>query len=276
MHKKRQLDVVVISDVHLGTYGCHAKELYLYLKSIEPKKLILNGDIIDIWAYNKNYFPKTHMNVIKQLFKMAAKGVEIYYVTGNHDDLLRRFSDFNVANIYLVDKLILRLNSQRAWIFHGDVFDISMKHTTKLAKLGGKAYDYLILLNRYANIFLKKIGKQPYSFSKRIKDSVKKAIKYVNDFEQTAADLAIEKNYDYVICGHIHQPQKRMVTTEKGSVMYLNSGDWVENLTALEYYEQEWHIYQYEPTYELEVAHETEAEKSLQLIERMELEILEV
>lgn len=114
MHKKRQLDVVVISDVHLGTYGCHAKELYLYLKSIEPKKLILNGDIIDIWAYNKNYFPKMHMNVIKQLFKMAAKGVEIYYVTGNHDDLLRRFSDFNVANIYLVDKLILKLNSQRA------------------------------------------------------------------------------------------------------------------------------------------------------------------
>jgi UDP-2,3-diacylglucosamine pyrophosphatase LpxH len=273
---KKQLDVVVISDVHLGTYGCHAKELYLYLKSIEPKKLILNGDIIDIWAYNKNYFPKAHMNVVKQLFKMAAKGVEIYYVTGNHDDLLRRFSDFNVANIYLVDKLVLKIKSQRAWIFHGDVFDISMKHTTKLAKLGGKAYDYLIVLNRYVNAVLKKLGKQPYSFSKKIKDSVKKAIKYVNDFEQTAAAIAIEKNYDFVICGHIHQPQKRTVTTEKGSVMYLNSGDWVENLTALEYYADEWHIYKYVSVPEIENLHEAELEIHLQLTERMELEILEV
>ncbi len=274
--EKKQLDVVVISDVHLGTYGCHAKELHLYLKSIEPKKLILNGDIIDIWAHNKNYFPKEHMNVIKQLFKMAAKGVEIYYITGNHDDLLRRFSDFNVANIYLVDKLVLKIKQQRAWIFHGDVFDISMKHTTKLAKLGGKAYDYLILLNRYVNIIMKKMGKQPYSFSKRIKDSVKKAIKYVNDFEQTAADLAIEKNYDFVICGHIHQPQMRMVTTEKGSVMYLNSGDWVENLTALEYYNNDWHIYKYEASSGEEIHIDTEPELTLHLIERMELEIIEV
>ena len=274
--EKRLLDVVVISDVHLGTYGCHAKELYLYLKSIEPKKLILNGDIIDIWAYNKNYFPKAHLNVIKQLFKMAANGVEIYYITGNHDDLLRRFSDFNVANIYLVDKLVLKIKQQRAWIFHGDVFDISMKHTTKLAKLGGKIYDYLIVLNRYVNILLKKTGRQPYSFSKKIKDSVKKAIKYVNDFEQTAADLAIEKCYEFVICGHIHQPQKRMISTEKGSVMYLNSGDWVENLTALEYYNNDWHIYHYEVSAVEEIYPEVEHEIALQLIERMELEIIEV
>jgi UDP-2,3-diacylglucosamine pyrophosphatase LpxH len=274
---KRQLDVVVISDVHLGTYGSHAKELNQYLKSIDPKKIILNGDIIDIWSYNKNYFPKSHLNVIKQIVKMASNGVEVYYITGNHDDLLRKFSDFNLANLYLVDKLVLKIKDKRAWIFHGDVFDISMKHTTKLAKLGGKAYDYLILLNRYVNALLKRFGRQPYSFSKKIKDSVKRAVKYVSDFELTAAELAIDKNYDYVICGHIHQPQKRIIRTDKGNVMYMNSGDWVENLTALEFYNEEWHVFHY-TEHEALITEFTDIdlEESSEIRLRMELEILEI
>jgi hypothetical protein len=70
-------------------------------------------------------------------------------------------------------------------------------------------------------------------------------VKWIGDFEQTAAELAIEKKYDYIICGHIHQPQKRIIQTEKGQVTYLNSGDWIENLTSLEYRDNEWHIYQY-------------------------------
>lgn len=274
---KRQLDVVVISDVHLGTYGSHAKELSRYLKTIQPKKLILNGDIIDMWAFNKNYFPKSHMNVIKQIVKMASNGVDVFYVTGNHDDILRRFSDFKLANFFLVDKLVLKLKDKRAWIFHGDVFDISMKHTQYLAKLGGKAYDYLIVLNRLINFGLKKIGSQPYSFSKKIKDSVKKAVTYINDYEKTAANLAIDKNYDYVICGHIHQPQKKIIKNAQGQVTYLNSGDWVENLTSLEFYNDEWHIYKYE---EESINHsmilEQEIEMQLTIIEKLELEIIEI
>lgn len=274
---KRQLDVVVISDVHLGTYGSHAKELNQYLKSIDPKKIILNGDIIDIWSYKKNYFPKAHLNVIKQIVKMASRGVEVYYITGNHDDLLRKFSDFNLANLYLVDKLVLNMKDQKAWIFHGDVFDLSMKHTTKLAKLGGKAYDYLIVLNRYVNLLLKKLGKPPYSFSKKIKDSVKRAVKYVSDFELTAAELAIDKKYDYVICGHIHQPQKRIIRTDKGEVMYLNSGDWVENLTALEFGNNEWRIYQYdEEEYAVQETIDTEPELTEEISIRMEWQMLEI
>lgn len=275
---KKQLEVVVISDVHLGTYGCHAEELYHYLRNINPKKLVLNGDIIDIWAYKKNYFPKSHLNVIRQLFKMAANGVEIYYITGNHDDLLRKFSDLNISNIYLIDKLLLNINGKKAWIFHGDVFDISMKHTTKLAKFGGQAYDYLIVLNRYVNYLLKKAGRQPYSFSKKIKDSVKKAIKYVNDFEQTAADLAIQKKYDFVICGHIHQPQKRTIATDKGSVIYLNSGDWIENLTSLEYHNNEWNVFHYYSDNMLheEKESENETDSFLHISERLELATIEV
>src|SRR6056297_3924575 len=120
---KRELDIVILSDVHLGTYGCHAKELHNYLKSIQPKTLILNGDFIDIWQFRKRYFPKEHLQVIQRILKMSARGTKVYYITGNHDEALRRYSDFSSGNIHLRDKLELQLNGKSYWIFHGDIFD---------------------------------------------------------------------------------------------------------------------------------------------------------
>lgn len=243
---KRELDAVVISDVHLGTYGCHAKELLKYLKSINPKVIILNGDIIDIWQFSKNYWPETHMKILRKLMKFMVEGVTVYYLTGNHDELLRKFSDMHLASFHLQDKLVLELDGKKAWFFHGDVFDVTMQHSKWLAKLGAVGYDSLILLNSCVNWFLTKIGKQKMSFSQKIKAKFKDAVKFINSFEQTAAELAVEKGYDYVVCGHIHHAEMREVITEKGRVTYLNSGDWVESLTALEYVNQEWRIFNYE------------------------------
>jgi UDP-2,3-diacylglucosamine pyrophosphatase LpxH len=244
--EKRNVDVVIISDVHLGTYGCHANELVEYLKSIQPKVLVLNGDIIDGWAFSKSYWPLAHHRVLGQILKMAAKGCTVYYLTGNHDEMLRRFSDFHMGNFFLADKLILQLDGKKAWIFHGDVFDLSVNTSKWLAKLAGKSYDYLILFNRLVNWGLRKLGREKVSISKKIKGSVKKAVKYVSDFENIAASHAIEQGYDYVICGHIHQPQQREIITDQGKVTYLNSGDWIENLTSLEYNQGEWSIYQHD------------------------------
>jgi len=243
--KKRLLEIVIISDVHLGTYGCHAKELLHYLQSIKPKTLILNGDLIDIWQFRKSYFPKSHLKVIKKIIDLASKGTKVYYITGNHDEMLRKFSDFQLGNIALLDKLVLDIDGKKAWIFHGDVFDSSVQHAKWIAKLGSKGYDYLILLNRLINWILMKLKKEPYSLSKRIKASVKKAVKFIGDFEKTATDLGIDNQYDYVICGHIHEPKIKTVRNAKGSITYLNSGDWIENLTALEYNKKRWKIYQH-------------------------------
>lgn len=246
MKNKRKLPLVVISDVHLGTYGCQAKELLQYLKSIQPQILVLNGDFIDIWSFTKRYFPATHMNVLRQILKMSNQGTRIVYITGNHDEALRKYSDFILGNFELVDKLFLDVDGKKTWIFHGDVFDSSTKGYAKiLAKLGGKGYDLLILINGLINWFLVLIGKEKRSYSKMIKDSVKKAVSFVSNFETFAAEVAIEKKYDYVICGHIHKPQMKEIQTNQGSVIYLNSGDWVENLTALEYQNKEWSIYKY-------------------------------
>ncbi|MCR1024331.1 UDP-2,3-diacylglucosamine diphosphatase [Cellulophaga baltica] len=243
--KKRKIDVVVVSDVHLGTYGCHADELISYLSSIQPKKLILNGDIIDIWQFSKRYFPPSHLKVLKKIIGMASNGVEVTYITGNHDEMLRKFSDTSIGYVSIVDKLVLDLNGKKTWFFHGDVFDASIQNAKWLAKLGGYGYDFLILINRFMNWCLTRMGREKYSLSKRIKNSVKGAIKYVNDFEKTAADLAIENGYDYVVCGHIHQPKKELYENKNGACTYLNSGDWVENLTALEYSFKRWKVYHY-------------------------------
>ncbi len=239
---KRELDISIISDVHLGTYGCHAKELLNYLKSIKPKVLVLNGDFIDIWQFKKSYFPKEHAQVIQRVMKMASNGTKVYYITGNHDDALRHYSDFSMGNIHLRDKLVLQLNGQKHWIFHGDVFDLFIQYSPFIARLGGKGYDWLIRINRLINNLRASLGKPRMSFAGRVKKQVKEAVKFVGDFEETAIRLAGEQGYDFVICGHIHQPQVRKV----GSVCYMNSGDWVENLTSLEYAHGRWSLFEYD------------------------------
>ena len=243
--RKRVVELVIISDVHLGTYGCHAEELLRYLKSIKPKRLILNGDIIDVWQFSKRYWPKSHMQVVKHITGLLAKGTKIVYLPGNHDEMLRKFSGFRLGSFQIANKKVLSLAGKSAWVFHGDVFDVTMKYSKWLAKLGAMCYDLLILINSFVNFILKLFGKGKISLSKKVKDSVKQAVKFINDFEQTAADIAIENGYDFVVCGHIHHPEIKKIKTEKGEVTYLNSGDWVENLTALEYNPDGWCIYHY-------------------------------
>jgi UDP-2,3-diacylglucosamine pyrophosphatase LpxH len=245
---KRKVDIVVLSDVHLGTYGCHAKQLLNYLKSVNPGIIILNGDIIDIWQFKKNYWPKSHMKVVKHLMQLASKKVKIYYITGNHDELLRKFSGFKLGSFQLENKLLLQLdNNEQALFFHGDVFDVTIQYSRWIAKLGAYGYDTLIKVNTLFNYINQNIfRKDRVSFSKTIKNSVKKAICYINDFEQAAANFGILNQYQYVICGHIHQPQIRKIETEKGSIVYMNSGDWIENLSALEYYKGCWSVYYHE------------------------------
>jgi UDP-2,3-diacylglucosamine pyrophosphatase LpxH len=255
---KRKVDLVVISDVHLGTYGCHAVELLRYLESIDPAEVILNGDIIDIWQFSKRYWPDSHMMVLKHLLGWVAQGIPVHYLTGNHDELLRRFAGFRMGSFQIANKLVKTLdNGEKAWFFHGDVFDVTMKHSKWLAQLGGRGYDLLILLNRAVNYLLEKMGRGKFSLSKKIKNSVKGAVSYISNFEVTAAEMAIFHGYDFVVCGHIHQPEMRLVSTTNGQVQYLNSGDWIENLSALEYSNGKWELFFFEAAEELQAPSQT-------------------
>ena len=241
----RDIELLVISDIHLGTYGCHAKELLKYLKSVKPQRVVLNGDIVDIWQFKKRYWPQSHMQVIRHILEWINSGVQVDYITGNHDELLRKFVGFKMDSFSIRNKLLLELDGKRTWIFHGDVFDITMKHSRWLCKLGATGYDLLIALNGLANWISFRMGRGRISLSKRVKNSVKKAVKFIDDFEQTAAEIGIDNQYDVVICGHIHQPKDRRYSNDNGSIRYLNSGDWIENCTTLEYDAGEWTVYDF-------------------------------
>src|SRR5450631_1522159 len=243
--ERRSLDVVVLSDVHLGTYGCRAKELLNYLRSIQPAMLILNGDIIDGWQFSKLFFPSLHMQVIKEFMQFVTNGSRVIYITGNHDEMLRKYADLHIGHFTLTDKLVLEIDQQMTWIFHGDVFDNTTKGSARMiAKMGSNGYGLLILFNRLVNSLLRFAGREKVSISKKIMAGVNKAVAKVNDLEQIASGLAIKKKYDYVICGHIHQPVIRTIENCEGKVVYLNSGDWVENMTALEYVNKNWELFQ--------------------------------
>ncbi|HET7001607.1 MAG TPA: UDP-2,3-diacylglucosamine diphosphatase [Puia sp.] len=245
--ERRSLDVVVLSDVHLGTYGCRAKELLNYLRSIQPGMLILNGDIIDGWQFSKSYFPSYHMQVVREFMKFVTNGTRVVYITGNHDEMLRKYTDLNMGHFTLTDKLVLEIDQKMTWIFHGDVFDNTTKGSARfIAKMGSNGYGLLILFNRMVNKLLGWIGREKVSISKKIMAGVNKAVAKVNDLEQIASELAINKKYDYVICGHIHQPLIRTVENADGKVVYMNSGDWVEHMTALEYENKNWRLFQYD------------------------------
>jgi UDP-2,3-diacylglucosamine pyrophosphatase LpxH len=243
---KRKVELVVLSDLHLGTFGCRAKEVLRYLKTIDAETLVLNGDIIDFWQFNKRYFPKSHMKVIKHITSLLSKNKKVYYVTGNHDDMLRKFKGFQVGSFEIVNKLVLTLENKKAWIFHGDAFDNTVNHSKWLAKLGGIGYDLLIVINLFVNLISRLLNRGRVSFSKKIKNSVKGAFNPINNFEKTIAEIAISNGYDFVVCGHIHQPKMQIITNRQGQeVLYLNSGDWIENLTSLEYNNKEWTVYEY-------------------------------
>jgi len=249
----RKVKAVVISDVHLGTYGCKARELNEYLRGIQPEILVLNGDIVDVWRFSKSYFPTDHFMTLRIILAMMAKGTVVYFIPGNHDEALRRFAGIKAGNFHVVNKLVLTLDGQKSWIFHGDVFDVVMQNARYIAKLGAKGYGFLILLNKVVNYFSKLMGYSRISLSRKIKNAVKGSGSMITKFERTVSDIAISKGYQYVICGHIHRPAYKVIANSYGTVTYLNSGDWVEHFSALEYNNGFWNLIVHDATSEVQV-----------------------
>ncbi|MFY9152921.1 MAG: UDP-2,3-diacylglucosamine diphosphatase [Prolixibacteraceae bacterium] len=236
----RKLDLSVISDFHLATHASKAKPLLKYLKSIQPKILVLNGDIIDSWRFSRNYFPKSHLKVIRQLFKMMEKGVQVVYITGNHDDVFRKFNNTKLGNFSIVNQFEITLNQEKVWIFHGDVFDHIIHNSPWLAKFGAAVYGWLTIFNKLLNVFMRILGGSEMILYKSMKDRILKEKKILTNFEKAVANAAISKKVDLVICGHTHIPVDKSIETEKGKVRYINCGDWVEHFSAAECMDGNW------------------------------------
>jgi len=243
--KIREIEVAVISDIHLATHACKPKKVLKYLKSIQPKILVLNGDIIDSWRFSRNYFPKQQLKVIRQLIKMMEKGIQVFYITGNHDEFLRKFSPTQIGKLKIVNPLIVDLSGLKTWIFHGDIFDKTIHKTKWLAKLGAATYGMLTILNQLVNRFLVWIGKPEIIIYKNIKRYTAREKINPSSFESAIGNAAFQQGYQTVICGHTHIPKEKTILVTGETVNYLNCGDWIEHFTAAEYCNSNWSLYYY-------------------------------
>jgi UDP-2,3-diacylglucosamine pyrophosphatase LpxH len=229
--KPLKFRTIIISDVHLGTHDCKIEEVNHFLKYTQSEKLILNGDIIDGWKLKQGgHWPKTHTRFIRLILKkLEKKDTEVIYLRGNHDDVLAKFLPIAFENLVIVEDHVHHGVRGDYFVLHGDVFDTITKNFVFLAYLGDWGYRALMRLNRLYNRWRAWRGKDYYSLSKAIKARVKQAVNHVSNFEDHIAELAKSRNCIGVMCGHIHTAADRMID----GVHYLNSGDWVESLTAV-------------------------------------------
>jgi UDP-2,3-diacylglucosamine pyrophosphatase LpxH len=239
---------IFISDVHLGTKGCQAEVLDDFLRNNSSEKLYLVGDIIDGWKLQKRiYWPQEHSNVIRKVIGKARKGTKVYYIPGNHDEVLRKWMDMDLrfGRIRIVpDRVHKGVDGKKYYVVHGDAFDGITRLAPWVAWLGDSAYTITQDMNRWYNQLRKKLGMDYWSFSKFLKHNVKKAVDFIFKFEENITNYCNTKGYTGVICGHIHTP----VIKDINGITYMNCGDWVENSTAIvEHHDGrfeviEWHI----------------------------------
>ncbi len=228
---KRSYRSVWISDVHLCTKDCQTNLLYSFLDSIKCDYLYLVGDIIDMWALKKRWhWPNQYNEVVHKLLKRSRKGAKVLFIPGNHDDFFRAFVGYRFGEVEIVSKAHhMTADGRRFLVLHGDEFDTVVLYHNWLSRLGSWAYEYLIVVNRIVNAVRRRLNKPYWSLSGAIKRKVKQAVKYLTNFEDLLAHEAKRQRLDGVICGHIHQP----AIQEMQGILYCNTGDWVENCTAL-------------------------------------------
>ncbi|MGQ0622266.1 MAG: UDP-2,3-diacylglucosamine diphosphatase [Panacagrimonas sp.] len=232
-NKLKKYRTIWISDVHLGTPGAKAEHLVDFLKHTECENLYLVGDIIDGWKLQGSWFwPQEHTNVVRKVLTKSKRGTKVFYVTGNHDEFLRKFVGFGLAigNIRVVNEHVhTTADGRRLLITHGDAFDVITRYHRWIALIGDTAYEATMQANYWLNQARRLLGMRYWSLSAFAKKSVKNAVNIVSEFEQSVARECRRRGLDGVVCGHIHHAEIRQID----GVQYLNSGDWVESCTAL-------------------------------------------
>lgn len=221
---------IIFSDVHLGTEASKAEELLKFLDTHHTDILIINGDFVDGWALVKGQrWRARHTKVISKILDISRK-IPVIWIRGNHDEFLHEFMDMHLGKLQISENYILDLgDGKKYFIFHGDILDVFIAKWKWLAKIGARGYDLALTLNTWYNKYRTWRGLPYYSISKDIKNGVKAAVNYITDFEVSAATLAQQNGCNGVMCGHIHKPEDRHID----GIHYLNSGDWVENMTAI-------------------------------------------
>jgi UDP-2,3-diacylglucosamine pyrophosphatase LpxH len=222
---------IFLSDLHLGLTGCRADLALDFLKATTSERLYLVGDIIDLWVMRRRMrWHPIYNKLVRHVLKRSQRGERVVYVPGNHDADIATLEGIELVNIQVMRQVLYdALDGRRLLITHGDEADAVVRAHPVLARAGAHAYDWLIWLNHLSNRARAAVRAEPWSFSRAVKASVKRAATYVGNFEDVLAERARSVGAHGVICGHIHHPA---IKVNRG-LAYMNCGDWIEHCTAL-------------------------------------------
>lgn len=222
---------VFLSDVHLGTRECRAEYLLDFLLQLDCERLVLVGDMIDLWAMqNRVVWSPIQNAIVAQILSLAARGIEVIYIPGNHDEAIRNLVGSKIRGVQIASHIVHQtLDGRRFLVSHGDEFDHAGDHTGWLHPLGDFAYKVLLRASHWLDQARNRFGLPYWSLSTWTKDRIRPARRYIEQFEATAIATVREQGYDGYIGGHIHNPK----LSHHEGFLYCNTGDWVENCTAL-------------------------------------------
>lgn len=227
---RRRVRSVFLSDTHLGCRYSQAESLLAFLNQIEPDYLYLVGDILDGWRLQRRWhWQPTYNRILTRLLALGQAGTQVRYTPGNHDAFLRDFlHDFGFLEI--ADEFIhYTADERRLLVLHGDRFDNVEIRAQWLSVVGAVAYDSLMWANCQVNRVRGWLGQESVQMAAYVKRRVKRAVTFVSHFEERLARHARESHCDGVVCGHVHTP----TVAEQHGLVYFNTGDWVENRSAL-------------------------------------------
>jgi UDP-2,3-diacylglucosamine pyrophosphatase LpxH len=261
---KPHYKTIILSDIHLGIRNSRVKEAVEFLNAHKCDTLILNGDIIDGWQLKKSgEWKKKHTSFFRIIMKYMHKyNTKVIYLRGNHDDFLDEILPFSFGQFIIKRHHILQSGTKKYYVVHGDIFDSITTNLKWLAKLGDVGYTFLLWVNRHYNQYRTKKGLPYYSLSQVVKAKVKSAVSFISDYEEQLCEVAKANDCEGVICGHIHQAADKQIN----HIHYLNSGDWVETMSALvETQEGEWKILYYNEWSQLQQPKATVQQEELDL-----------
>lgn len=229
--RKRYYPTIWLSDIHLGYKDCKAEYLLDFLQNTRCDTLYLVGDIVDLWSLKRHfYWHQSHYQVLESIQQKVREGTRVVYIPGNHDETFRRYCGQWLMGVEVMKSAIHTTQQGKKFLLvHGDDFDSVTRYSKLISWIGDLGYDFLLFLNRWSNRLRRPFGGRYWSLASWIKNRVSKAKIAIETFETAAAREAKKRGLDGIVCGHIHQPNIRVID----GIVYCNDGDWIENCTAL-------------------------------------------
>jgi len=220
-------DSIVISDIHIGIKNNQVKKLCNFLDLIwenPPHRLIIDGDLFELWSTNYKEMNADDYEVIRKLIKLPEKNIKVVFIPGNHDRAFRAFKKIRVGKIKIQNEYIIKGHRKKYIVLHGDEFDAFTRNHIILSIIVDKLYVFLIRANSFlkwlfkfnASLYAKK---ETVRYSKAVKKIKKAALKY-------ARSLGV----DGVIIGHTHWPE---ISIDSDQIIYANSGDWIDSCSYI-------------------------------------------